>query len=114
MTPRPDKTPFLTLTQLNALTRQCWPEYTTFDAATYYRWPGAAAYLYPNVTPRLHPDGATSPLQLLQALVARGVLRATSYVLLVTLNDLGAGGPPDTTLSPIEEEPHEPDTTTPE
>lgn len=83
-----DRTPILTMAKLTTMTRATWPEYQSFDAATYYNWPGPAAYLYPHVTPKLSPEGAMTPVQLLQALVAKGVLRATSYVLLVTEDDL--------------------------
>ena len=86
-----NKTPILSIDRLNTLTRSSWPEYTTFDAATYFKWPGAAIYLYPVVSPKLYPDGATTPQQILDALCAKGVLVAGPYALLVTEEDLHVG-----------------------
>ena len=78
----------LTLARLSQKTRETWPEYGHFDARQYFTWPTHGMFLYPNIAPMLSPEGCTTPVQLLQALVAKGALRAGSVAILVQPSDL--------------------------
>lgn len=82
----------LALAQLSTLVREAWPDYTPpFNAVTYFNWPGPSLYLFPNITPKLAPDGAFTPQQVLEALCARGAIPACSYCIVVTEADLETG-----------------------
>lgn len=91
--PQKEKVRVLTLPRLSQLTRETWPEYGDFRASRYFAWPSVGMYLYPNVTPALRPEGITEPVQLLQALVAKGKLEAGSYAILTQGSDVPA--PPE-------------------
>lgn len=86
--PKRTKVRILTLPHLSQMTRATWLEYPSFDASAYFSWPTTGMFLYPNITPALHSTGATTPVQLLQALVARGTLTAGNYAVLVQGTDL--------------------------
>lgn len=78
----------LTLAQLTQKAREAWPEHIDFNAATYFTWPGATIYLFPLVGPKLSPDGATTPQQLLEALCAKGMIAAGAWCIIVSEEDL--------------------------
>ena len=78
----------LTIPRLNQKIRECWPEYETFQAGTYFAWPGPSIYMYPKVEPKLYPDGATTPQHMLNALCAKGLIKAGAWAVLVEASDL--------------------------
>ena len=86
--PKRTKVRILTLRQLSQLTTEAWPECGVFRAARYFTWPTSGMFLYPNIAPALSLTGIANPVQLLQALVAKGALIAGSYAVLVQAADL--------------------------